>query len=323
MPLAPPPEATYNHLYQAEETVLKWARQEGYAVVELRLKKSEHKDPNMRVKRKVWMICDKGGKPQLAGTSRNTSIRKTDCPFQLTITRNHVTMKWTIAILNSEHNHGPSGDASAHPAHRKRALEELDLIKSISKSRISPKHILLALQEQDPETAVCIQDIYNERTKLRKEELGELTPTEALCKMLFKTGSWVISYEKGEDGCLNKLFFAHATGIQLAQNYPYMLLFDCTYRMNQYNMPLLHAAGVALTGEAFSIAFAFMSQENAIQYQWVAAQFKEFMLGDREPDVIITDNEDALLTALDSIYPRVPRILCRWHIKKNVLTAAQ
>jgi len=134
----------------------------------------------------------------------------------------------------------------------------------MSKSRISPKHILLALQEQDPETTVLIKDIYNERLKLRKEELGELTPTKALCKMLFKTGSWAISYEKAEDGSLNKLFFAHTTAIQLAQNYPYVLLFNCTYRMNQYNMPLLHVTGVAPTGEAFSITFAFMSQENAI-----------------------------------------------------------
>ena len=76
-------------------------------------------------------------------------------------------------------------------------------------------------------------------------------------------------------------------------------------------MPLLHVAGVAPTGEAFSIAFAFMSQENAIQYQWVVAQFKDFVLGDQEPDIIITDNEDALLAALNSVYPHVPRILCR------------
>ena len=53
------------------------------------------------------------------------------------------------------------------------------------------------------------------------------------------------------------------------------------------------------------------------------AQFKDFVLGDQEPDIIITDNEDALLAALNSVYPHVPRILCRWHIKKNVLTAAQ
>jgi len=41
------------------------------------------------------------------------------------------------------------------------------------------------------------------------------------------------------------------------------------------------------------------------------AQFKDFMLGNQEPDIIITDNEDALLAALDSVYPCVPRILCR------------
>src|SRR6266480_3846656 len=146
MPLTPPPEATYNNLNQAKEAVQKWARQEGYAVVELRSKKSEHRDLDMRVKCKVWMICDKGGKPQLlADTLRNTGMRKTDCPFQLTITRNHVMTKWTVTISNSEHNHGPSGNASAHPAHRKRDLKELNLIKSMLKSRIGLKHILLAL----------------------------------------------------------------------------------------------------------------------------------------------------------------------------------
>jgi len=99
------------------------------------------------------------------------------------------------------------------------------------------------------------------------------------------------------------------------------MLLDCTYRTNQYNMPLLHAAGVAPTDEAFSIAFAFISQENAIQYQWVMAQFKHFVLGDREPNVIITDNENILIITLDFIYPRVFRIFCRWHVQKNVLTA--
>jgi len=64
----------------------------------------------------------------------------------------------------------------------------LDLIKSMSKSRIGSKHILLALQQQNPETAVSIQDIYNERAKLRKEELDKLTFIKAFCKMLFETG---------------------------------------------------------------------------------------------------------------------------------------
>jgi len=53
------------------------------------------------------------------------------------------------------------------------------------------------------------------------------------------------------------------------------------------------------------------------------AAFKATVLGDdTTPEVIITDNEDALLNALQEVYPQVPRLLCRWHVEKNVLKKA-
>ena len=85
-------------------------------------------------------------------------------------------------------------------------------------------------------------------------------------------------------------------------------------------MPLLHFAGVTPTGANFSIGFTLLSAENTFQYSWALAAFKATVLGDNTtPEVIITDNEDALLNALQEVYPQVPRLLCRWHVEKNVL----
>ena len=61
---------------------------------------------------------------------------------------------------------------------------------------------------------------------------------------------------------MTKLFFAHFKGIELAQAFPEVLLIDCTYRTNMYNMPLLHFTGVTPTGENFSIGFTLLSAEN-------------------------------------------------------------
>ena len=61
---------------------------------------------------------------------------------------------------------------------------------------------------------------------------------------------------------MTKLFFAHFKGIELAQAFPEVLLIDCTYRTNMYNMPLLHFTGVTPTGENFSIGFALLLAEN-------------------------------------------------------------
>jgi hypothetical protein len=111
-------------------------------------------------------------------------------------------------------------------------------------------------------------------------------------------------------------------------------------------MPLLHFAGVSPIGEGFSIGFTFIAHETEFYYRWALQQFKEFVLGDPlrqdnamfestslnlepdsiviiQPDVVVTDCEDALLNALRHEYPRVSHLLCRWHMEKNVLTAVQ
>ena len=290
--------------------------------------------------------CDKGGKPKLLEeANRKTASRKTDCPFKIAITRRQLPSRdWDVTIGDCQHNHPPSGSASAHPAHRKRTEEELAIInKSLSQSHIGAKHILLTIKERDPDTSVTIQDIYNERAKLKAEEVGELTVCEALWKHVFGSSHWAAVRDNSDDGHLNRLFFAHSTGIKLAQNYPYVLLIDCTYRTNRYNMPLLHFAGISPIGEGYSIGFAFIAQETELFYRWAIQQFKEFVLGDPvaatmqddlmfgesepiviiEPDIVITDCEDALTNALRHEYPRVQHLLCRWHIEKNVLTTVQ
>lgn len=345
MPLEPPPEASYPDLDTAIKTAQDWARNHGYALVKFKHKKTNHNDKDLQEIRKLWMTCDKSGKPKLLeGVKRKTSSRKTDCPFKIVITRRPLPSRdWDIAIDDGQHNHPPSGSASAHPVHRKRTEEELDIIKSLSQSHIGAKHILLTLKGRDSDTAVTIQDIYNERGKLKAEEVGELTVCEALWKQVFGSSYWAAVRDNSDDGHLNRLFFAHSTGIKLAQNYPSVLLIDCTYRTNRYNMPLIHFAGVSPIGEGFSIGFAFIAQETEFFYRWALQQFKEFVLGDPaaaaiqddlvfdpfesivmvQPDVVVTDCEDALTNALRHEYPRVDRLLCRWHIEKNVLTAVQ
>src|SRR6266480_4186278 len=228
------------------------------------------------------MVYNKGGKARLLEeVKRKTATRKTKCPFKIAITRRQLPSRdWDLIINNSEHNHPLSGSISAHPMHQKRTKEELDVIKSLSRLHISAKHILLVLKERDPDTAVTIQDLYNERAKLKAEELSELTICEALYLKLWDYGKWATVRDNGDDGHLNQLFFTHFTSIQLVQNYPYVLLINCTYHMNQYNMPLLHFAGISLISEGFSISFTFIAHEIESYYRWALQQFKEFIIGD-------------------------------------------
>ena len=100
------------------------------------------------------------------------------------------------------------------------------------------------------------------------------------------------------------LFFAHFQAIKLAQAYPEVLLINCTYRTNYYNMPLIHFSGVTPTDKNFSISFRFLSAESEPQYTCMLEAYKQAVLGDDvEPLIIITDNEQALLNGLRTVYP--------------------
>src|SRR6266480_6645451 len=130
-PLDPPPEAIFDSPETAEAHIQQWAEAHGYAIV----RKNHSKDKYGEI-RKIWVICDKGGKirsikalipdavndPQPQGQEpqdndaaiqetkpkgRKSGSRKTGCEFMLTITRNS-GHKWNVEILNSTHNHEPS-----------------------------------------------------------------------------------------------------------------------------------------------------------------------------------------------------------------------
>src|SRR6266480_3064660 len=211
----------------------------------------------------VWILCDKSRESHSEAGARRSTSRKTDYPFKLTVTRLIDTGLWHVEVKNGKHNHPALSNPSQHPCHRKLTDEEKSLIESLTRSHVPPKNILLNLLQQNPDTAVVSQDIRNERKRLQKERLNSKNPAEALLDMMEDSGYYGYCVEKDVDlNRMTKLFFAHFKGIDLAQAFPEVLLIDCTYRKNIYNMPLLHFAGVTLIGENFSIGFALLSAEN-------------------------------------------------------------
>jgi len=135
-----------------------------------------------------------------------------------------------VEVKNGKHNHPALSNPSQHPCHRKLIDKEKSLIKSLTRSYVPPKNILLNLLQQNPDIAVVSQDIQNKRKRLQKERLSGKGPVEALLDMM--EDSRYYGYCIKKDPGLNhmiKLFFAHFKGIKLAQAFPEVLLINCTY----------------------------------------------------------------------------------------------
>ena len=59
-----------------------------------------------------------------------------------------------------------------------------------------------------------------------------------------------------------------------------------------------------------------MLNEKKESYMWALEQFRQLI--DADPKVLVTDKEQALINAIEMIFPSSAHLLCRWHIYKNI-----
>jgi hypothetical protein len=82
-------------------------------------------------------------------------------------------------------------------------------------------------------------------------------------------------------------------------------------------MPLLHIVGVNSSNRNFSIAFCFIPSEKKEEYTWALEQLHA-SIDKGNPSVFLTNNEQALINAINLVFPNYSHHLCSWHIKKNI-----
>ncbi|KAE9049317.1 hypothetical protein PR003_g3353 [Phytophthora rubi] len=90
-------------------------------------------------------------------------------------------------------------------------------------------------------------------------------------------------------------------------------------------MPLLNIVGVTGMNNTIHIAQVFMVGETAPDYEWALQHLVQLQskFGIPLHQVVLVDRDLALLNALETIYPRVPVLLCIWYIMKDVQAHAR
>lgn len=103
----------------------------------------------------------------------------------------------------------------------------------------------------------------------------------------------------------------------------WVISMDCTYKTNQYGLPLLDIVGFAATGSTFYAGFAFMRDEKEDIYEvmlsCLAEVYQSLGLDPPYPYTILTDKEKALITAIESVFLETKYMLCIWHINMRIM----
>jgi hypothetical protein len=104
-----------------------------------------------------------------------------------------------------------------------------------------------------------------------------------------------------------------------------LLILDCTYKTNRFQMPLLNA--IILTGMNTVLPFAqvWLPGESEPDFTRALSQLKTLMIKNDIPlpRVIGTDRDLACTNAPEAVFPLPDKLLCRWHIRRNVLVQAK
>ena len=121
---------------------------------------------------------------------------------------------------------------------------------------------------------------------------------------------------------LSHLFFSHTESLRLLALNHEVLILDCTYKTNRFNMPLLNIIGITSLGHNFWVAFYFLYSEKEGDFVWVMHCIKALYsrIGRQCPKIVLTDRALAVINALREVLPAAKHLLCFWHINKAVQT---
>ena len=271
----------------------------------------------------------RGGNPtknRRKGDTRDPNVtRLIDCPFSASAYFQKKANHWKFSVSNPHHNHQPSLDPTAHTANRRLTEDIYEEMKKLGDSGMKPSAILDALKKTRPNETILatISTIYTARKKAHQQMLQGISPIVHLNKTL-SSSDFTTATKVNDDGELEGLFFCHALSINLLKSYHYVLLLDCTYKTNKYKMPLLHIAGITGANKTFSLAFCFIAQETKPFYDWALDSLLTVFTSNNipQPDVFLTDREQALINSVTSAFPNSTHLLCTWHIQKNIVTNA-
>ncbi|KAL2886392.1 mutator-like element transposase [Ceratocystis lukuohia] len=315
-----PPEGTYESRQALIAAANAWAKPRGYAFVTRRSKKTT------TGRTKAVVACDRTQNlpDPSAIRKRRTSSRVTGCKFSVLAKESPDRHSWTLVHRPgkeyAQHNHPPSDDPSGHPTHRALRKEDRSKISDLVAAGAPPRNIRTYIYTTS-DTLATAQDIRNEIKAVKQGLRQGQSSIQALIEQLTEEG-FRYQVRVNSENHLTALFFAHPDSIAYLQENPDVLLLDCTYKTNQYAMPLLDMIGVDSSQKSFFIAFAFLSGETEDDYLW-ALQHLKSLYQQGLPSVVLTDRCQAIMNAVPVYFPSAAALLCLWHANKAVLQHCQ
>ncbi|XP_072971017.1 protein FAR1-RELATED SEQUENCE 5-like [Typha angustifolia] len=115
-----------------------------------------------------------------------------------------------------------------------------------------------------------------------------------------------------EDQIIN-VFWTDGKSVSDYYYFSDVICFDTTYKSNSYDTPLAPFYGVNHHKQIVIFGSALLYDESEDSFKWLLKTFKSAMYG-KQPKVILTDQNSAMLNAVASMWSGTVHRVCVWHM---------
>lgn len=230
--------------------------------------------------------------------------------------------RYTITTFNDEHTHPmvkQLGRRRYYRSHRKIPEEDREFLELMHNRNLRTSDIMGLLGDAhggDPRNLGYVKrDVTNERSKMRaKLLLRDLDLTvEYFEKRRAENPNFYYATQVDGANSVLSLFWVDGRTKLLYPKWRDCVFFDTTFCTNRYNMPFAPIVGINNHLQTIVLGCALLADETIEGFKWVFQKWLEAMDG-VQPAHIMTDQDQAMATAIGMVFPDAIHRCCFWHV---------
>ncbi|XP_021773571.1 protein FAR-RED IMPAIRED RESPONSE 1-like [Chenopodium quinoa] len=161
---------------------------------------------------------------------------------------------------------------------------------------------------------------YWTRLKMKDIEGGDAQAvSEIMYQELANDPEFFFRFRLNKEGKLRALFWRDSMMREDYSIYGDVVVFDTTYRTNRYDLICAPIVGINNHWKNCIFGCAFIGDEKIESLVWLLDTFKKSM-GGKCPISIFTDQDQAMCSAIQKVFPEVRHRLCIWQLEQNAIT---
>ncbi|KAL3846190.1 hypothetical protein ACJIZ3_003593 [Penstemon smallii] len=249
-----------------------------------------------------------------------------NCEAKLRIARRKDDV-WRVTTFKKDHNHDMFAPYQRHLLRSARKLsdEQELLISTMVQSKIPVMRAYDMLENMAggrENVGFTPRDAYDalyraQKTKMKNEDASELVK-----HFMDKSNNEPFFYwniEVDDDNRLMNFFFRDYRCMVDYEHFGDVVSFDTTYKTNKYELICAPFIGIDNHNQNVMFGLAFLSDETESSFEWLFRTFLESM-GGKQPETIFTDQCQAMMNAIGTVFPKAYHRLCQWHINRNAVS---